>query len=131
MKPSAVTSAPSTSIVGTPRATRPANGEDFAVLATGAAASLTKKRIGNTRIAGTAATRNIARQPNAGTMKYAVAAASKNPTGQPACNKPDAIWRDFGGMLSIASAVPAVHSAPMPKPKIVRSNKIHAKLGAR
>src|SRR5580698_3746333 len=131
MKPSDVTSAPSTSIVGTPGAPRPANGEPCFAFATGAASSFTRNRIGNTRIAGTTATRNIARQPNAGTTKYAVAAASKNPTGQPACNRPDAIWRDFGGRLSIASAVPAVHSAPMPNPKIVRSARIHAKLGAK
>lgn len=91
----------------------------------------TSRRIGTTRSAGATAMRNIARQPQAGTTKYAVAAARKKPTGQPACRMPDAILRLRGGKLSIASAVPAVHSAPMPKPNSVRSTSTHANDGAK
>ena len=76
---------------------------------------------GIVRTAGMIPTRNIGRHVCASTIGIAAAAAIMTPIGQPACRMPDAILRVRAGIDSIASAVPAVHWAPIAKPNRVRN----------
>ena len=69
-------------------------------------------------------TRNIGRHVCSSVTNIATPAASMTPIGQPAWSRPEACLRQLAGIDSIASAVPAVHCAPIPNPNIVRNTRI-------